>query len=75
MFWQAEVAVPSRNKHHIVTQVLPLDFGFLENHNVCFENVEHGLINMLVGVRFDSFIDIRLQMSSCLSMADMRTGS
>jgi hypothetical protein len=43
VLWQAEVAIPSWHKHHIISQVFPLDFGLLHNHNIRLENIEHGL--------------------------------
>lgn len=75
MFRQAEVAVPSRHKHHVVTQVLPLDLCFLENYDVGFEEVEHGLLDMLVHALSTDLMDIRLRRSSCLSMVDKRMDS
>ncbi len=40
---KAEVAVPSWNEYHIVREILALNFGFLEHHNIGFEYVEHSL--------------------------------
>lgn len=43
MLRQTEVDIPARNQDHIVSQVFPLDLGFLHDYNISLENVEHGL--------------------------------
>ena len=44
MLGEAEVAVPARDKDHVVSKVFALNLGLLEHYNVGFENVEHSLI-------------------------------
>lgn len=41
---QTKVTIPSRHKNHIISKILPLDLGFLEDDNVRLQSVEHGLI-------------------------------
>ena len=43
MPWEAKVAVPARNKYHVIGEVLSLDLGLLEHDYVGFKDVEHGL--------------------------------
>lgn len=45
---EREVAIPSGDEHHIIAEVLPLDFRFLEDDNIGFEYVEHGLYSMSI---------------------------
>ena len=40
---EAEIAIPTRNEYHIIREVLSLNFCFLKNDNIGFENVEHSL--------------------------------
>ena len=39
---QAEIAIPAIEYYHVITQVLSLDFEFLHDNDIGFENVEHG---------------------------------
>jgi hypothetical protein len=43
---QAEVAVPSGHKHHVIRQVLALDLELLHDDNVGLEDVEHGIVRL-----------------------------
>lgn len=48
---QAEIAVPAGHQDHIITQIFSLDFCFLKDNNICFENVEHSLEPEINAVR------------------------
>lgn len=48
MLRQTEETIPSRHQHHIVAQVLPLDFQFLHNDDICLKQVEHSVEGALV---------------------------
>lgn len=41
---QAEVAIPSGDKNHIISKILSLDFGFLKNDNIRFQYIKHRLL-------------------------------
>jgi hypothetical protein len=45
---QAEVAVPARHEHHIVSQVFALDLELLHDDDVGLQNVEHGIEGPLI---------------------------
>jgi hypothetical protein len=40
---QAEVAIPARHEHHVISKVFSLDLGLLKHDNIGFENVKHAL--------------------------------
>ena len=40
---ETEVAVPARHEHHVVSEVLPLDLGLLEDDDIRLEDIEHSL--------------------------------
>lgn len=40
---EAPVTVPARNEYHVVHEILPLNLCFLEDDDVCFEDIEHSL--------------------------------
>lgn len=39
---QAEITIPTIEYHHVITQVLSLDFEFLHDNDIGFEDIEHG---------------------------------
>lgn len=43
MFWETEKDVPAGDENHVVSEIFPLDLGFLNDYDVCFEDVEHCL--------------------------------
>lgn len=43
MLGKAEIAVPARDEHHVILQVLPLNLEFLHDDNVRLKDVEHGV--------------------------------
>jgi hypothetical protein len=43
MLRKAEVAVPSGNQNHVVSQVLPLNLQLLHNDNIGLQNIKHGI--------------------------------
>jgi hypothetical protein len=41
MLRQAPIIIPSFYKYHIISQILSLDLGFLEDYDVGFQNIKH----------------------------------
>lgn len=41
MLGKAEIAVPSRNKNHVVSEILPLYLELLHDDDICLKGVEH----------------------------------
>jgi hypothetical protein len=48
---KAEIAVPARDEHHVIFQVLPLNLEFLHDDNVGLKDVEHGVKSAAVAPR------------------------
>ena len=48
MSWQREVAVPARNKHHVITKVFSLNLELLHNHDIRLQDIEHAIECALV---------------------------
>lgn len=73
---QAEIDVPAWHENHIILKILALDFGFLHNHNIRLQDIEHRLEGVSSElVPGPSYPEDKPGKYGSLSMADTRTGS